>query len=161
MPQFEIVNAERFPTSLTGFVAADNGDYGLQFNETISFLYGVESNVIGLFLSEYTTRRHTPLIEMCVTEGEDYGIVFAGIITFGAHKDRSKIGTTHLEAVCRDLKLPLLRLALPSEIPLPVDFNDTKYRNAWIDNNPLDAMFSQQMRVKQDGTVATLELAEE
>lgn len=155
MPAFEIVSAERFPSEIAGYISPDTGE-DLPLNRSVSDLFGIDDTVIGLFLSEYTARRQLEFVEEYVRNGSDYGITFGGIVTFGVHRSRHKVGTTHFELIAQELGIPLLRLALPEDIPEYDPKDEAAFTNNWLLGNPLVDFYFRQATVAQDGTTATI-----
>ena len=123
------MSAHGFPGEMAGFITPDNSA-NHQLNYSVDNLYGVKNTVVGLLISEYAAQSQIEHIGYYIKNGSEYDIVFGGICTLGVHKSMFKLGTTHFDVIASVLNIPLLRLAIPYDIPKYEPENTSSYKKA-------------------------------
>ncbi len=144
---------------MTGFIAPDNGA-NHKLNNSVGDLLGINDTVVGLFISEYVARSQIEHIDYYIKHGSEHDIALGGIVTFGVHKSMHKLGTTHFEVIASVLNIPLLRLAIPDDIPKYDPKNESPFKESWVQGNPLVDLYFRRVTIRQDGTAATINPAE-
>lgn len=148
MPDFAVTGSERFPSTLSGILVPDDG-HELHFHDEIENYYGCQDPLVAVFVSEFVAGHEAQFLTNATELAR-----LETIVTFGRQRDSSKLGTTHLDVVARDLALPILRLQMPDEYP-SYDKASSNYHTwldevhipGWIRNNPLKRLYHETVQI--------------